>query len=79
MKAKLFLRFIDVVPDDAAEDRSRRTSDDRALHLVPAGDSTDYRTRAGADCRVTLGVLHDRRLGGRRAVDRRRRVRAGRA
>ena len=69
MKAKLFLRFIDVVPDDAAEDRSRRTSDDRALHLVPAGDSTDYRTRAGADCRVTLGVLDDHGASRSRVVN----------
>ena len=63
-------RLVDVVADDTAEDRSRGTTDDGTLHLVPAGDGTDHRTRAGADRGVTLGVLHDSRLRGWRRVDR---------
>jgi len=54
---RLLLRLVDVVADHAAENRSRCATDDRALHLVPAGDRADHCTSACADRGITLGVL----------------------
>src|SRR4051812_47710215 len=56
----LRLVLIDVVADNAAEDCASGTADDRALHLVPAGDCADHCTSARANRCVTLGVLHNR-------------------
>src|SRR5438270_11899414 len=56
----LRLVLIDVVADNTAEDCASGTADDRALHLVPAGDRANHCTSARANRRVTRGVFSDR-------------------
>src|SRR5258705_9394023 len=62
----LLLLDVDVVADDAAEDRARGAPDDGTLHTALRDHAAEDGAGAGADGGITLGVLVDLLARGRR-------------
>src|SRR5215210_1529931 len=66
----LSLGLVDVVSNNATEDTTGDTTDNRTLDLVAACNRTKDRTRCGADSGVTPGVLYDDRATRGSRIDR---------